>query len=60
MGWYSNQKARHEAAKRGDERPRTGGLGDKLADAVDRKVEQSKEREAALAEEKRQRKAERR
>jgi hypothetical protein len=46
MGWYQNQKARHEAKLAGAERPRTGGLGDRISDALDEKVEASKVREA--------------
>jgi hypothetical protein len=31
MGWYKNQKPRHEAHKAGPPRPLTDGLGDKPA-----------------------------
>jgi hypothetical protein len=47
MGWYKNQKARHEAHKACLPRPLTGGLGDKLAagmEHVDEKLEATHER----------------
>jgi len=45
MGWYSNQKARHEAHKAGEERPVTGGIGDRVAAVLDAKVEQAHDRQ---------------
>ena len=48
MGWYKNQKARHDARKKGEPRPRTGGFGDKLNDKLDAKIAASKQREADL------------
>lgn len=48
MGWYKNQKARHDAKRAGQPRPRTGGLGDKLADKLEEKVAASKDREEAM------------
>lgn len=41
MSWWKNQKARHEAKKRGEARPRTGGLGDKMSDALESTIEKS-------------------
>jgi hypothetical protein len=35
MGWYANQKARHEAKKNGQPRPRTGGVGDRISDKLE-------------------------
>lgn len=45
MGWYSNQKARHEAHKVGEARPVTGGIGDRISTALDTKVEQAHDRQ---------------
>lgn len=42
--WYANQKARNEAKKAGLERPRTGGIGDKISDKLEDVRQHAEER----------------
>jgi hypothetical protein len=51
MSWWKNQKVRHDAKKAGLPRPRTGGIGDRIGEALDAKVDESNEKlEAKRAE----------
>lgn len=50
MGWFKNQQARNKAKKAGEAMPRTGGLADRMTDAVDAKVNESREREQRVKE----------
>lgn len=59
MGWFANQKARHDAKKAGLPRPRTGGIGDRIADKLDAKVEAGNAAVEAKRAEEAARKAER-
>jgi hypothetical protein len=45
MGWYKNQKARHEAHEAGLLQPLTGGLGDEAKNSA----KKAKKRERKLA-----------
>jgi hypothetical protein len=45
MGWYTNEKARHAAAKAGLPRPLTNGLCDRVEAGLAEKVERTGERE---------------
>lgn len=49
MGWYKNQKARHEAHKAGEPRPLTGGIGDRIGAHIDGKLAALEVKQTELA-----------